>query len=217
MYLILSQKIDSESDYKDIPFIRYHFPKRYRNQIKTGDLFIYNQGNRHKSEHRYYFGSGVIGKIWKEEDSNDHYFAEIRKGKRFLKKVKIHKPDGSFIESIDYSQVREKKIPPFRSAIRKLSQSAYHYILERSDGFLSMDRYLMKDILIESLKNHSGSADIVTICRYVWNRYEKELRESGDLFYTWQYNIRWAATDLRKSGAIKAADVSPKGVWELNG
>jgi len=63
MLLILSQRIDIEPLYDDIPFIRYHFPERYRGQICKGDYFIYYQGNRHRKEHRYYYGCGIIGDI----------------------------------------------------------------------------------------------------------------------------------------------------------
>jgi hypothetical protein len=45
MNIILAQRIDYESGYEDIPFQLYHFPKRYRNQIRCGDMFIYYQGD----------------------------------------------------------------------------------------------------------------------------------------------------------------------------
>jgi len=69
--------------------------------------------------------------------------------------------------------------------------------------------------LTEALEANNGSASIVEICKYVWEKYENELRRSGDLFYTWQYDIRWAATQLRKKGIIRAVDLSSKGIWEL--
>ena len=71
------------------------------------------------------------------------------------------------------------------------------------------------DWLIEALKAHNRSASIVEICRYVWDKYENELRRSGDLFYTWQYDIRWAATELRKKNIMRPVHISPKGIWEL--
>lgn len=49
-----------------------------------------------------------------------------------------------------------------------------------------------------------------------WEKYEEELANSGDLFYTWQHDIRWAATHLRDKQILKEAGESPKGVWELN-
>ena len=53
------------------------------------------------------------------------------------------------------------------------------------------------------------------ICKYVWEHYSTNLENSGDLFYTWQYDIRWAATELRKTGRMKPAEQSPRGIWEI--
>ncbi len=69
--------------------------------------------------------------------------------------------------------------------------------------------------LIEALRTNNGSASIVEVCKYVWNNYENELRRSGDLFFTWQYDIRWVATQLRNKGILRAAEASPSGIWEL--
>ena len=66
MPIILSQRIDLVSDYADKPYFRYHFPKRYRNQVKTGDVFVYYQGDSKKLENRYYFGWGVIAEIMRD-------------------------------------------------------------------------------------------------------------------------------------------------------
>jgi len=73
----------------------------------------------------------------------------------------------------------------------------------------------LQDWLIESLKAHNGSASIVEVCTYIWDNYEDELRRSGDLFFTWQYDIRWAAVALRENGIMRPADLSPRGTWEL--
>ena len=73
----------------------------------------------------------------------------------------------------------------------------------------------LRDWLIEALKANKGSASIVEVCKYVWDNYENQLRRSGDLFFTWQYDIRWAATQLRKEGIMRAVSSSPKGIWEL--
>ena len=54
------------------------------------------------------------------------------------------------------------------------------------------------------------------MCKHFWDTYEQDLRDSGNLFYTWQYDIRWAATELRKDGDMKPAEESRKGVWELS-
>ena len=71
------------------------------------------------------------------------------------------------------------------------------------------------DWLVEALKTHNGKATIIQVCEFVWDKYENELRSSGSLFYTWQYDIRWAATHLRKNNIMRSAKVSPTGLWEL--
>lgn len=93
MIIILSQKIDTESAYTgDEVFRTYHYPGRYRNQIHTGDVFVYYQGNRYDKSQRYYFGTGWIGNIKTEDE--DNYYAELLNVVRFEKKVPIYLPDG---------------------------------------------------------------------------------------------------------------------------
>lgn len=41
-----------------------------------------------------------------------------------------------------------------------------------------------------------GKGSIVDICRHIWENHEAELKASGDLFYTWQYDMRWAGQRL---------------------
>jgi hypothetical protein len=67
------------------------------------------------------------------------------------------------------------------------------------------------------LKAHGGSATIVEVCKFVWQHHENELRSAGSLFYTWQYDIRWAATRLRKQGILGPAIAAPSGTWILAG
>jgi hypothetical protein len=133
MKIILSQRIDTKSDYDDIPFSTYHFPKRYRNQIKAGDRFLYYQGDRSKKENRYYFGCGVIGTV-EPEASGDHYYAEILEGRKFSKNVPIYSPtENGFLESIGFEQVRNKPTPSWQNSIRKISDDAFLEILRLGD------------------------------------------------------------------------------------
>ena len=69
--------------------------------------------------------------------------------------------------------------------------------------------------VIEALRANNGSASIVEVCTFVWENHQDELRRSGDLFFTWQYDIRWAANRLRKDSIMRRADLSPRGIWEL--
>ncbi len=78
-----------------------------------------------------------------------------------------------------------------------------------------MKRDDLPDVLYNVLSNLGGQASLITVCKTVWENYKDTLEKSDNLFYTWQYDIRWAATKLRKTGRMKAAEVSPKGIWEI--
>ena len=79
-----------------------------------------------------------------------------------------------------------------------------------------MNRYDLPDILYDSIRNMGGKVSIIDVCRYIWEHYEADLRDAGDLFYTWQYDVRWAATELRKAKRMQAAESSPRGVWLIS-
>jgi hypothetical protein len=70
-------------------------------------------------------------------------------------------------------------------------------------------------IVEKAIALHRGRAKIVEVAKYIWDNHESDLRASGNLLYTWQYDMRWSANSLRRSGKMKPQDVSPKGIWEL--
>ena len=76
-------------------------------------------------------------------------------------------------------------------------------------------KYDLEKWIVECLQATGGGASLVEICWWIWNHREGDLRSSGDLFVTWQYDVRWAATRLRETGALLPAHESPRGVWEL--
>ena len=71
------------------------------------------------------------------------------------------------------------------------------------------------DWVHEALMELGGSGTIVQIAKEIWKSHKEDLQKSGDLFYTWQYDMRWAANKMRKNGVMKSASVSPHGIWEL--
>lgn len=73
----------------------------------------------------------------------------------------------------------------------------------------------LQDWVIEALKAKGGAASIVEVAKYIWQHHESELKASGDLFYTWQYDMRWACTKLRERNVVEAAEVSDRGEWRL--
>ena len=60
-----------------------------------------------------------------------------------------------------------------------------------------------------------GSVTVLEASREFWQRHEPELRVSGDLFYTWQYELRWAAQELRDSGKLAATGRGASSRWAL--
>lgn len=87
-----------------------------------------------------------------------------------------------------------------------------------------MNRNDLQNILYELIDELGGRAYMMDIFRLFWKKHGKELKESDDIFYTWNYDIRWAATQLRKQGRMKPASSkentrgdssSPKGIWEI--
>ena len=62
-------------------------------------------------------------------------------------------------------------------------------------------------------KEPGGSGTIGDVARIIWRDHEADLKSGRDFFYTWQYCVRWAASKLRRSGEIKAVELSPRGVW----
>jgi hypothetical protein len=67
-----------------------------------------------------------------------------------------------------------------------------------------------------ALRAYGGSAKLLEVSKHIWRHHQAELSESGDLFFTWQYDMRWAANRLRSKGTMKVVSASPKGVWELS-
>ena len=151
MLIILSQKIDTASPYSDEPFNSYHYPKKYRNQIHEGDIFVYYQGNRFEREHRYYFGVGTIGEILTTDGEN--YYAKLLNCQRFENKVPIYLPNGGYIEQLCYDTVRNSIIPPWQSSIRPLSQEAFDYILNAAGVQTAPQKAESISSLQDKLKN----------------------------------------------------------------
>lgn len=74
----------------------------------------------------------------------------------------------------------------------------------------------LQDWVYQALENLGGTGRIVDVAKHIWENRSQELQASGDMFYTWQYDMRWAATKLRKSKKILPAEKSKKGEWRLS-
>ena len=152
MLIILSQRIDTDSDYSDEVFETYHYPSRYKNQIHEGDTFVYYQGNRYVKEQRYYFGVGTIGQITSFDEEN--YYASLINVRKFNNTVPIYLPDGKYVEQLGYETVRKSPTPPWQSSVRPLSQQAYDYIISAAGIQQEAESQTSVEALKEQLKTH---------------------------------------------------------------
>lgn len=72
----------------------------------------------------------------------------------------------------------------------------------------------LKIWVVEALHNLGGSGTVTDVARTIWNLHQAELEASGDLFYTWQYDIRWAAQALQDDGKLTKGNAKRR--WRLN-
>ncbi|QCP60983.1 hypothetical protein [Pantoea sp. SO10] len=77
-------------------------------------------------------------------------------------------------------------------------------------------REIMKDWIIEALHSMNGVGWPKDVAKYVWEKYEGDLKRSGGMLYTWQYDLRWAAQLLRRDGILKQVNKRTDKPWELN-
>ena len=73
----------------------------------------------------------------------------------------------------------------------------------------------LQEWVVRALKESGGEAKLVDVAKHIWSHHSDELQQAGDMFYTWQYDMRWAATRLRKSGKLKPARTDDRGTWRL--
>lgn len=74
---------------------------------------------------------------------------------------------------------------------------------------------VLREWVLEALRASGGSAGPVQVCRYIWSHHEDELRDSDDLFFTWQYDVRWAAQSLRDEGVLAKANGDRRKPWTI--
>ncbi|WP_343591700.1 hypothetical protein [Paracidovorax wautersii] len=71
----------------------------------------------------------------------------------------------------------------------------------------------LKTWVKDALRRHGGELSLIDVAKDIWTHHEIELRDSGDLFFSWQYDMRWACTALREAGEIEPPE--KRGMWKL--
>jgi hypothetical protein len=80
-----------------------------------------------------------------------------------------------------------------------------------------MKREELAEIGSRAVATGGGEATIVQVAEYIWRNHEADLKASGDQFYTWQYEMRWAAQSPRSQGKLELGRKSGKNTWRKVG
>lgn len=67
----------------------------------------------------------------------------------------------------------------------------------------------------EALGDLGGQGLILDVAKHVWANHETDLKNSDDAFYSWQYDIRWTANQLRRTGKLGLRTAGSKSIWVL--
>lgn len=63
----------------------------------------------------------------------------------------------------------------------------------------------LKNWILAALRDLGGSGRVVEISKHIWDNHQNDLKSAGDLFYTWQYAMRWAGQELQHEGKLSKA------------
>ncbi len=78
-----------------------------------------------------------------------------------------------------------------------------------------MDRERLLGAVVRAIEDNGGQSTIVQVAKHIWEHHEVDLKNSGDFFYTWQYEMRWAAQKLRNAGQLTLGRENGRNVWQL--
>ena len=67
--------------------------------------------------------------------------------------------------------------------------------------------------IVDGLMANGGRTHFVEIAKHIWTNHKTDLERSGDFFFKWQYEMRWAGNQLVRMKKIRK--IGSTGVWEL--
>lgn len=67
----------------------------------------------------------------------------------------------------------------------------------------------------EALGDLGGQGLVNDVAKHIWLKHENDLRQLGDPFFSWQYDMRWAAQRLRETNKLGLRRQGAKSVWYL--
>lgn len=132
-YVIIAE--NDESKWEDQTGNVYHFPTKYINKLTSGSLVIYYKGSMKKKQYLskrmspdpHYFAMARIGEIYKDEENDRNYYAEILDYISFPHPVAIKEGD-NYLERIPES----RKNNYWRDGVRLIDEDIYKSIIIKS-------------------------------------------------------------------------------------
>jgi hypothetical protein len=131
MPVVLSQIfLAGERVYEDSEGVLYHYPRQYFTRIVPYDRFVYYRPlgkTTRRSDSLHYFGHGVLGDVTPDPRRPGHRFVDIAKFEPFEHIVPLRDPRGLYYET------GTTENPQMQSAVRRVSDIAYHRILAAAE------------------------------------------------------------------------------------
>ena len=147
MPVILQQHfLSSDREYADVEGVLYHYPSQYFSRVKPFDSFIYYRPlgkSAPRPDSRHYFGHGILGEPWPDPVNDRLRFAPIIQYEPFPTPVPLRGPRG------DYYETGAPTGPQAQSAVRTISEIAYHRILAAGDVAVTGVARLQSALLAE--------------------------------------------------------------------
>jgi hypothetical protein len=112
--------------YADLEGVLYHYPRQYFTRITPFEPFIYYRPlgkAKARLDSLHYFGHGAIGEPWDDPNDDRLRFAPIIQYDQFQTLVPLRDPLGNYYET------GTGRIPQGQSAVRSITEIAYHRIL----------------------------------------------------------------------------------------
>ena len=70
-----------------------------------------------------------------------------------------------------------------------------------------------KELVTDALLVLGRSARLAAVAEHIWKNHEPQLKASGKILYTWQYDMRWASQALSDQGLLVKEKTSKR--WTL--
>jgi hypothetical protein len=125
--LVLSQHfLSSDRAYRDVEGALYHYPRQYFGRVKPFVSFVYYRpggGSVRRVDARHYFGHGVLGVPYPDPNDAGLRFVDVIQYEPFPELVPLRDPMANYYET------GTPTVPQGQSAVRELTDVAFHRIL----------------------------------------------------------------------------------------